>query len=48
VHLARALFGTTDAHSPQLIEHYADQLVMVFVRLCLPWSEPPTAAEAPD
>lgn len=35
-HLARGLFNTTDAHSPELIAHYADQLALLFGSLCAP------------
>lgn len=37
-HIARGLFGTADAQSPELIAHYADQLALLFGKLCAPES----------
>jgi TetR/AcrR family transcriptional regulator len=32
-HIARGVFRTTDAHGPDVIRHYADQVALVFTKL---------------
>ena len=43
-HIARGLFDTPDAHDPQLVEHYADQLAEVVRKLGATRTAPPPGA----